>query len=157
MKMVRSNIPIQPPSFPVISNVTGEEVTTRLKSSRAQDQVTGTVVARLHGAACRAWVRFFIELAGRSAAAIAAYAQDVEVMSVADADQFASALRNCRSEPLRMKGCGDASHSESTFVRNPWKLRCHISRKLLECARVLASLFRIASTQIFCATAQIDN
>src|SRR5205807_3430084 len=41
---VLQHVPMQPPSFPVISNVTGEEVKTPIEIRRAlQDQVTGTV------------------------------------------------------------------------------------------------------------------
>jgi [acyl-carrier-protein] S-malonyltransferase len=38
------HVPVQPPRFPVISNVTGAEVTTPVEIRRTlQDQVTGTV------------------------------------------------------------------------------------------------------------------
>jgi [acyl-carrier-protein] S-malonyltransferase len=41
---VLQHVPVQPPSFPVISNVTGEEVRTPIEIRRTlQDQVTGTV------------------------------------------------------------------------------------------------------------------
>src|SRR5436190_5261496 len=41
---VLANLPMQPPRFPVISNVTGMEVTTPIEIRRTlQDQVTGTV------------------------------------------------------------------------------------------------------------------
>src|SRR5437764_9299066 len=61
---VLQHVPMQPPSFPVISNVTGEEVTTPIEIRRAlQDQVTGTVrwldcMERLAALGCD----FFIEL-----------------------------------------------------------------------------------------------
>src|SRR5438094_7811362 len=61
---VLQHVPMQPPSFPVISNVTGEEVKTPIEIRRTlQDQVTGTVgwrdcMQRLAGCSGD----FFIEL-----------------------------------------------------------------------------------------------
>src|SRR5205809_5904085 len=58
------HVPVQPPCFPVISNVTGAEVTTPIEIRRTlQDQVTGTVrwvdcMERLADLGCD----FFIEL-----------------------------------------------------------------------------------------------
>src|SRR5213592_2727190 len=58
------HVPVQPPRFPVISNVTGAEVATPIEIRRTlQDQVTGTVrwldcIERLAGLGCD----FFVEL-----------------------------------------------------------------------------------------------
>jgi len=95
---VLQHVPIQPPSFPVISNVTGEEVTTPIEIRRAlQDQVTGTVrwldcMERLAALGCD----FFIELGpgGVLAGLLRRTRKDVEVMSVADAES----VRKCAAQ-----------------------------------------------------------
>ena len=82
------HVPVQPPRFPVISNVTGAEVTTPIEIRRTlQDQVTGTVrwldcMERLAGLGCD----FFIELGpgGVLAGLLRRTRKDVEVMSVSD-------------------------------------------------------------------------
>src|SRR5881296_1020776 len=57
-------VPVQPPRFPVISNVTGAEVKTPIEIRRTlQDQVTGTVrwldcMERLAGLGCEFFVEF---------------------------------------------------------------------------------------------------
>src|SRR5207253_3442091 len=97
---VLQHVPMQPPSFPVISNVTGEEVKTPIEIRRAlQDQVTGTVrwldcMERLAGLGCD----FFIELGpgGVLAGLLRRTRKDVEVISVADVES----VRKC-AELLR--------------------------------------------------------
>ena len=97
---VLQHVPMQPPSFPVISNVTGEEVTTPIEIRRTlQDQVTGTVrwldcMERLAGLGCD----FFIELGpgGVLAGLLRRTRKDVEVMSVSDS----ASVRAC-AEKLR--------------------------------------------------------
>ena len=92
---VLQHVPMQPPSFPVISNVTGEEVKTPIEIRRAlQDQVTGTVrwldcMERLAGLGCD----FFIELGpgGVLAGLLRRTRKDVEVISVADVES----VRKC--------------------------------------------------------------
>src|SRR5437773_478723 len=87
---VLQHVPMQPPRFPVISNVTGEEVRTPIEIRRAlQDQVTGTVrwldcMERLAGLGCD----FFIELGpgGVLAGLLRRTRKDVEVISVADVE-----------------------------------------------------------------------
>ena len=82
------HVPVKPPRFPVISNVTGAEVTTPIEIRRTlQDQVTGTVrwldcMERLAGLGCD----FFIELGpgGVLAGLLRRTRKDVEVMSVSD-------------------------------------------------------------------------
>jgi [acyl-carrier-protein] S-malonyltransferase len=82
------HVPVQPPRFPVISNVTGAEVTTPIEIRRTlQDQVTGTVrwldcMERLAGLGCD----FFIELGpgGVLAGLLRRTRKDVEVVSVSD-------------------------------------------------------------------------
>jgi [acyl-carrier-protein] S-malonyltransferase len=94
---VLQHVPMQPPSFPVISNVTGEEVTTPIEIRRAlQDQVTGTVrwldcVERLAALGCD----FFIELGpgGVLAGLLRRTLKGVDVVSVADVDS----MRKCTS------------------------------------------------------------
>jgi len=93
--LVLQHVPMQPPSFPVISNVTGEEVKTPIEIRRAlQDQVTGTVrwldcMERLAGLGCD----FFIELGpgGVLAGLLRRTRKDVEVISVADVES----VRKC--------------------------------------------------------------
>jgi len=84
------HVMVQPPRFPVISNVTGEEVETPIEIRQTlQDQVTGTVrwmdcVERLAGLGCD----FFIELGpgGVLAGLLRRTRKDVDVMSVSDAE-----------------------------------------------------------------------
>ena len=86
---------VQPPRFPVISNVTGEEVETPIEIRRAlQDQVTGTVrwtdcMERLAGLGCD----LFIELGpgGVLAGLLRRTRKDADVISVSDADS----VREC--------------------------------------------------------------
>ena len=95
---VLQHVPMQPPSFPVISNVAGEEVTTPIEIRRAlQDQVTGTVrwldcMERLAALGCD----FFIELGpgGVLAGLLRRTRKDVEVISVADAES----VRKCAAQ-----------------------------------------------------------
>ncbi len=94
------HVPVQPPRFPVISNVTGAEVTTPVEIRRTlQDQVTGTVrwldcMERLAGLGCD----FFIELGpgGVLAGLLRRTRKDVEVVSVSDS----ASVRAC-AEKLR--------------------------------------------------------
>jgi [acyl-carrier-protein] S-malonyltransferase len=89
------HVPMQPPRFPVISNVAGAEVRTPIEIRRAlQDQVTGTVrwfdcIERLTKLGCD----FFIELGpgGVLAGLLRRNREDVGVISVADADS----VRKC--------------------------------------------------------------
>src|SRR5439155_7147483 len=89
------HVPVQPPRFPVISNVTGAEVTTPVEIRRTlQHQVTGTVrwldcIERLAGLGCD----FFIELGpgGVLAGLLRRARKDADVMSVSDADS----VRKC--------------------------------------------------------------
>src|SRR5881296_1743758 len=84
------HVPVQPPRFPVISNVTGAEVRTPIEICRTlQDQVTGTVrwldcMERLAGLGCD----FFIELGpgGVLAGLLRRTRKDVNVMSVSDSN-----------------------------------------------------------------------
>jgi [acyl-carrier-protein] S-malonyltransferase len=88
-------VPMQPPGFPVISNVTGEEVKTPNEILRTlQDQVTGTVrwldcMERLVRLGCD----FFIELGpgGVLAGLLRRTCKDVEVISVSDVES----VRKC--------------------------------------------------------------
>src|SRR5213594_3558397 len=89
------HVPVQPPRFPVISNVTGEEVGTPIEIRRTlQDQVTGTVrwmdcMERLAGFGCD----FFIELGpgGVLAGLLRRTRKDADVISVSDAES----VRKC--------------------------------------------------------------
>src|SRR5213080_3299416 len=82
------HVPVQPPRFPVLANVTGAEVTTPIEIRRTlQDQVTGTVrwldcMERLVNLGCE----FFIELGpgGVLAGLLKRTRKDVEVISVGD-------------------------------------------------------------------------
>ena len=84
------HVTVQPPHFPVISNVTGEEVETPNEIRQAlHDQVTGTVrwldcVERLAALGCD----FFIELGPGSVLAglLRRTRKDANVMSVSDAE-----------------------------------------------------------------------
>jgi [acyl-carrier-protein] S-malonyltransferase len=92
---VLQHVPVQPPSFPVISNVTGEEVTTPVEIRRTlQDQVTGTVrwldcMERLAELGCDS----FIELGpgGVLAGLLRRTHKGVNVMSVSDVDSVRKA------------------------------------------------------------------
>ena len=89
------HVPMQPPRFPVISNVTGAEVRTPIEIRRTlQDQVTGTVrwldcIERLAKLDCD----FFIELGpgGVLTGLLRRNRGDVGVVSVSDADS----VRKC--------------------------------------------------------------
>jgi [acyl-carrier-protein] S-malonyltransferase len=97
---VLRHVPVQSPSFPVISNVTGEEVETPIEIRRTlQDQVTGTVrwldcMERLAALGCD----FFIELGpgGVLAGLLRRTLKGVEVVSVADVDS----VRKCAERLL---------------------------------------------------------
>jgi [acyl-carrier-protein] S-malonyltransferase len=92
---VLQHVPIQPPSFPVISNVTGEEVRTPVEIRRTlQDQVTGTVrwldcMERLVALGCDS----FIELGpgGVLAGLLRRTLKGVEVMSLGDVESVQKA------------------------------------------------------------------
>jgi [acyl-carrier-protein] S-malonyltransferase len=94
------HVSVQPPRFPVISNVTGVEVATPIEIRRTlQDQVTGTVrwldcVERLSGLGCE----FFIELGpGRVLAGLLRRThEDADVISVSDAES----VRKCAERLL---------------------------------------------------------
>jgi [acyl-carrier-protein] S-malonyltransferase len=97
---VLQHVPMQPPSFPVISNVTGDEVRTPVEIRRTlQDQVTGTVrwldcMERLAELGCD----FFIELGpgGVLAGLLRRTLKGVDVVSVADVDS----VRKCAERLL---------------------------------------------------------
>jgi [acyl-carrier-protein] S-malonyltransferase len=99
---VLQHVRMQPPSFPVISNVTGEEVKTPIEIRRTlQDQVTGTVrwldcMERLLQLGCN----FFIELGpgGVLAGLLRRTRKDVELVSISDADS----VRKCTELLSRM-------------------------------------------------------
>ncbi len=92
---VLGHVPIQPPRFPVISNVTGMEVATPVEIRRTlQDQVTGTVrwldcMERLVDLGCD----FFVELGpgGVLAGLLRRSRKDMGVISVSDAES----VRKC--------------------------------------------------------------
>src|SRR5881275_2462949 len=89
------HVMVQPPRFPVISNVTGEEVETPIEIRQTlQDQVTGTVrwmdcVERLVALGCD----LFIELGpgGVLAGLLRRTRRDIHVVSVSDVDS----VRKC--------------------------------------------------------------
>jgi len=89
------HVPVQPPRFPVISNVTGEEVKTPVEIRRTlQDQVTSTVrwvdcMERLVALGCN----LFIELGpgGVLAGLLKRTCKDADVVSVNDAES----VRKC--------------------------------------------------------------
>ena len=95
------HVPVQPPRFPVISNVTGAEVTTPVEIRRTlQDQVTGTVrwldcIERLAGLGCD----FFIELGpgGVLASLLRRARKGVEVMSVSDSASVQACAQKLRA------------------------------------------------------------
>jgi [acyl-carrier-protein] S-malonyltransferase len=92
---VLQHVPMQPPSFPVISNVTGDEVRTPVEIRRTlQDQVTGTVrwldcMERLAALGCD----FFVELGpgGVLAGLLRRTLKGVDVTSVADVESVRKA------------------------------------------------------------------
>jgi [acyl-carrier-protein] S-malonyltransferase len=92
---VLEHVPIQPPRFPVISNVTGMEVATPVEIRRTlRDQVTGTVrwldcMQRLVDFGCD----FFIELGpgGVLSGLLRRSRKDIGVISVSDAES----VRKC--------------------------------------------------------------
>ena len=95
------HVPVQPPRFPVISNVTAAEVTTPIEIRRTlQDQVTGTVrwldcMERLAGLGCD----FFIELGpgGVLAGLLRRTRKDVDVMSVSDSASVQACAEKLRA------------------------------------------------------------
>jgi [acyl-carrier-protein] S-malonyltransferase len=95
LEKVLADVPIQVPRFPVISNVTGEEVKTPEEIRQTLcDQVTGTVrwadcMERLLEIGCN----FFIELGpgGVLAGLLRRIRKDIDVISIADADS----VRKC--------------------------------------------------------------
>ena len=119
---VLQHVPIQPPRFPVISNVTGEEVRTPVEIRRTlQDQVTGAVrwldcMERLFALGCD----FFIELGPGAVLAglLRRTLKDVDVVSVSDAES----VRKC-SQALWPAGFNETlSLSSSTrkyMLRRP--------------------------------------
>ena len=92
---VLQHVPMQPPSFPVISNVTGDEVRTPVEIRRTlQDQVTGTVrwldcMERLAALGCD----FFVELGpgGVLAGLLRRTLKGVDVTSIADVESVRKA------------------------------------------------------------------
>jgi [acyl-carrier-protein] S-malonyltransferase len=92
---VLQHVSVRPPSFPVISNVTGEEVRTPVEIRRTlQDQVTGTVrwldcMERLAALGCD----FFIELGpgGVLAGLLRRTRKDGDVITVSDVES----VRKC--------------------------------------------------------------
>ena len=99
---VLQHVPMQPPHFPVISNVTGDEVRTPVEIRRTlQDQVTGTVrwldcMERLAALGCD----FFVELGpgGVLAGLLRRTLKGVDVISVTDVDT----VRKCAELLSRM-------------------------------------------------------
>jgi [acyl-carrier-protein] S-malonyltransferase len=97
---VLQHVPMQPPSFAVISNVTGDEVKTPIEIRRTlQDQVTGTVrwldcMERLAQLGCD----LFIELGpgGVLAGLLRRTLKGVDVMSVSDVES----VRKCAEKLL---------------------------------------------------------
>lgn len=95
------HVPVQPPRFPVISNVSGAEVTTPVEIRRTlQDQVTGTVrwldcMERLAGLGCD----FFIELGpgGVLAGLLRRGRKGVGVMSVSDSASVQACAEKLRA------------------------------------------------------------
>jgi [acyl-carrier-protein] S-malonyltransferase len=95
------HVPVQPPRFPVISNVTGAEVTTPIEIRRTlQDQVTGTVrwldcMEQLAGLGCD----FFIELGpgGVLAGLLRRTRKEVDVVSVSDSASVQACAEKLRA------------------------------------------------------------
>ena len=102
---VLEHVPIQPPRFPVISNVTGMEVATPVEIRRTlQDQVTGTVrwldcTERLVDLGCD----FFIELGpgGVLAGLWRRTRKDMGVISVSDAESVRKCAKALLTTALR--------------------------------------------------------
>ena len=102
---VLGHVPIQPPRFPVISNVTGMEVATPVEIRRTlQDQVTGTVrwldcTERLVDLGCD----FFIELGpgGVLAGLLRRSRKDMGVISVSDAESVRKCAKALLTTALR--------------------------------------------------------
>lgn len=102
---VLEHVPIQPPRFPVISNVTGMEVATPVEIRRTlQDQVTGTVrwldcTERLVDLGCD----FFIELGpgGVLAGLLRRTRKDMGVISVSDAESVRKCAKALLTTALR--------------------------------------------------------
>ena len=102
---VLEHVPIQPPRFPVISNVTGMEVATPVEIRRTlQDQVTGTVrwldcTERLVDLGCD----FFIELGpgGVMAGLLRRSRKDMGVISVSDAESVRKCAKALLTTALR--------------------------------------------------------
>jgi len=96
-----AEIPMQTPRFAVISNVTGEEVTTPDETRRTlQDQVTATVrwldcMERLLDRGCE----LFIELAsaGVLAGLLKRTRKDVDVVSASDAESVRKCAEGIRA------------------------------------------------------------
>jgi [acyl-carrier-protein] S-malonyltransferase len=95
------HVPVQPPRFPVISNVTGDVVKTPIEIRRTlQDQVIGTVrwldcMERLAGLGCD----FFIELGpgGVLAGLLRRTRKSVDVMSVSDSASVQACAEKLRA------------------------------------------------------------
>jgi len=102
---VLEHVPIQPPRFPVISNVTGMEVATPVEIRRTlRDQVTGTVrwldcTERLVDLGCD----FFIELGagGVLAGLLRRSRKDMGVISVSDAESVRKCAKALLTTALR--------------------------------------------------------
>ena len=102
---VLEHVPIQPPRFPVISNVTGMEVATPVEIRRTlQDQVTSTVrwldcTERLVDLGCD----FFIELGpgGVLAGLLRRSRKDMGVISVSDAESVRKCAKALLTTALR--------------------------------------------------------
>ena len=102
---VLEHVPIQPPRFPVISNVTGMEVATPVEIRRTlQDQVTGTVrwldcMERLVNLGCD----FFVELGpgGVLAGLLRRSRKDMGVISVSDAESVRKCAKALLTTALR--------------------------------------------------------
>jgi len=100
LEKVLANVPMQSPRFPVISNVTGEEVKTPEEIRETlRDQVTGTVrwidcMQRLIDLGCD----FFIELGPGNVLAglLKRTNREIAVISIGDAESLASATRYFR-------------------------------------------------------------
>jgi [acyl-carrier-protein] S-malonyltransferase len=99
-----AHVVVQPPRFPVVSNVTGMEVRTPVEIRRTlQDQVTGTVrwvdcMERLLDLGCD----LFVELGpgGVLAGLLKRTRQDVDVVSVSDVESVRACAEKIRSSNL---------------------------------------------------------
>ena len=102
---VLEHVPIRPPRFPIISNVTGMEVATPVEVRRTlQDQVTGTVrwldcMEQLVDLGCD----FFIELGpgGVLAGLLRRTRKDMGVISVSDAESVRKCAKALLTTALR--------------------------------------------------------